>query len=89
MHNCPSTFIHFSLKVPYLEKNEVMYVVGNLPEIGAWNHNQSIPMSLEHGSQRESPTLLDSNSSGEFYNEDGQDGTINSIFDEEEEEEEE
>lgn len=71
------------LKVPHLEKNEVVYVVGNLPEVGAWNHNQAIPMSQEHNSRGESPVLFDSNSSGEFYNEDGQDG-INGIFDEEE-----
>lgn len=54
-----------------LEKNEVVYVVGNLPELGAWNHNQAILMSQEHSSRRESPMLFDSNSSSEFYSDDG------------------
>lgn len=74
------------LKVPHLEKNEVAYVVGNLPELGAWNHNQAILMTQEHNSQRESPVLFDSNSSGEFYSEDRQDNAADGIFDEEGEE---
>ncbi|KAK1133569.1 hypothetical protein K0M31_011369 [Melipona bicolor] len=58
----------FRVQVHKLEKNEVLYVVGNLPELGAWNHNQAIQLSQEHGS-RDSPTLFDSNSS--FYSDDG------------------
>lgn len=83
-----SYYIHFvHPKVSHLEKNEVVYVVGNLPELGAWNHNQAILMSQEHSSQRESPVGFDnSNSSGEFYTEDGQDNTADSIFDDEKEE---
>ncbi|XP_020292352.1 glycerophosphocholine phosphodiesterase GPCPD1 isoform X1 [Pseudomyrmex gracilis] len=61
----------FRVQVPNLEKNEVVYVVGNLPELGAWNHNQAILMSQEHVSRRESPMLFDSNSSSDFYSDDG------------------
>ncbi|XP_076755709.1 glycerophosphocholine phosphodiesterase GPCPD1 isoform X2 [Xylocopa sonorina] len=60
----------FRVQVHKLEKTEVLYVVGNLPELGAWNHNQALQLSQEHGS-RDSPILFDSNSSGEFYNDDG------------------
>lgn len=37
--------------MPNLEKNEYVYVVGNLPELGAWNHNQAIqlPQELPNG----------------------------------------
>ncbi|KAL0117504.1 hypothetical protein PUN28_010375 [Cardiocondyla obscurior] len=73
----------FRVQVPNLEKNEVVYVVGNLPELGAWNHNQAVLMSQEHRSHRESPILLDSNSSGDFYSEDG-DNAADGIFEEEE-----
>lgn len=60
-------------------------MVGNLPELGAWNHNQAILMSQEHNSRRESPVLFDNNSSGDFYNDDGCEGTAtDSIFDSEE-----
>ncbi|XP_032674256.1 glycerophosphocholine phosphodiesterase GPCPD1-like isoform X2 [Odontomachus brunneus] len=76
----------FRVQVENLEKNEVVYVVGNLPELGAWNHNQAILMSQEHSSRRESPIVFDnSNSSGEFYTEDGQDNATDSIFDDEKE----
>ena len=68
----------FRVQVPNLEKNEVVYVVGNLPELGAWNHNQAVLMSQEHSSRRESPALFDNNSSGDFssgdYNDDGYEG---------------
>lgn len=75
----------FRVQVPNLEKNEVVYVVGNLPELGAWNHNQAILMSQEHNSRRESPALSDNNSSEDFYNDDGCEGTAtDSIFDSEE-----
>jgi len=70
-----------NLKVPNLEKHEEVYVVGNLPELGAWNHNQAILMSQEHSSRRESPILLDNNNSGDFYNEDG-DNAADGIFEE-------
>lgn len=61
-------------------------MVGNLPELGAWNHNQAILMSQEHSSRRESPIVFDnSNSSGEFYTEDRQDNATDSIFDDEKE----
>ncbi|EFN80521.1 glycerophosphocholine phosphodiesterase GPCPD1 isoform X1 [Harpegnathos saltator] len=77
----------FRVQMSHLEKNEVVYVVGNLPELGAWNHNQAILMSQEHSSRRESPIVFDnSNSSGEFYTEDGQDNAADSAFDDEKEE---
>lgn len=59
----------------------MVYVVGNLPELGAWNHNQAILMSQEHSSRGESPVLLDNNSSGDFYSEDG-DNAADGIFEE-------
>ncbi|XP_031850535.1 glycerophosphocholine phosphodiesterase GPCPD1 isoform X2 [Nomia melanderi] len=62
----------FRVQVRKLEKNEVLYVVGNLPELGAWNHNQAIQMSQEHGSQ-DSPMFFDGNGSREFYNDDAGD----------------
>lgn len=70
-----------------LEKNEVVYVVGNLPELGAWNHNQAVLMSQEHSSRRESPAVFDNNSrlSGDFYNDDEcEDTATDRIFDNEE-----
>ncbi|XP_029040573.1 glycerophosphocholine phosphodiesterase GPCPD1-like isoform X1 [Osmia bicornis bicornis] len=63
----------FRVQVHKVEKNEVLYVVGNLPELGSWNHNQALQLSQEHGS-RDSPILFDSNSSGEFYSDDGHAG---------------
>ncbi|XP_034182764.1 glycerophosphocholine phosphodiesterase GPCPD1 isoform X1 [Osmia lignaria lignaria] len=63
----------FRVQVHKVEKNEVLYVVGNLPELGSWNHNQALQLSQEHGS-RDSPVLFDSNSSGEFYSDDGHAG---------------
>lgn len=70
--------------MPNLEKNEVVYVVGNVPELGAWNHNQAVLMSQEHNSRRESPALFDNNSSGDFYNDDRcEDTAADSIFDSE------
>jgi len=62
-----------------LEKNEVVYVVGNLPELGAWNHNQAILMSQEHSSRRESLILSDNNSRGDFYSDNG-DNAADDIF---------
>lgn len=65
-----------------MEKSEVVYVVGNLPELGAWNHNQAILMSQEHNSRRESPVALDSNSIGDFYSEEDGDNAADGIFEE-------
>ncbi|XP_029676266.1 glycerophosphocholine phosphodiesterase GPCPD1-like [Formica exsecta] len=71
----------FRVQVPNLEKNEVVYVVGNLPELGAWNHNQAILMSQEHSSRTESPALFDNNSSGDFYKDDGcESNATDSVF---------
>ncbi|XP_018392349.1 PREDICTED: glycerophosphocholine phosphodiesterase GPCPD1-like [Cyphomyrmex costatus] len=70
----------FRVQVPNLEKSEVVYVVGNLSELGAWNHNQAILMPQEHSSQRESPVVLDSNSSGDFYSEEDGDNAADGIF---------
>ncbi|CAL7946892.1 unnamed protein product [Xylocopa violacea] len=69
----------FRIQVHKLEKTEVLYVVGNLPELGAWNHNQALQLSQEHGS-RDSPILFDSNSSGEFYNDDGHNNAGDNLF---------
>ncbi|XP_017875256.1 glycerophosphocholine phosphodiesterase GPCPD1-like isoform X2 [Ceratina calcarata] len=66
----------FRVQVHKLEKNEVLYVVGNLPELGSWNHNQAFQLTQEHDS-RDSPVLIDSNSSGEFYNDDVHDNAGN------------
>ncbi|XP_076232782.1 glycerophosphocholine phosphodiesterase GPCPD1 isoform X2 [Calliopsis andreniformis] len=74
----------FRVQVHKLEKNEVLYVVGNLPELGAWNHNQALQMTQECGS-RDSPMFFDSNSSGEFYNDDGHDNPGDSLFHEDDE----
>ncbi|EGI70224.1 Putative glycerophosphodiester phosphodiesterase 5 [Acromyrmex echinatior] len=70
----------FRVQISNLEKNEVVYVVGNLPELGAWNHNQAILMSQEHNSRRESPVVLDSNSTGDFYSEEDGDNAADGIF---------
>ncbi|KYN40430.1 Putative glycerophosphocholine phosphodiesterase GPCPD1 [Trachymyrmex septentrionalis] len=70
----------FRVQVPNLEKSEVVYVVGNLPELGAWNHNQAILMSQEHNSRRESPVVLDNNSTGDFYSEEDGDNAADGIF---------
>ncbi|XP_053988445.1 glycerophosphocholine phosphodiesterase GPCPD1-like isoform X2 [Hylaeus volcanicus] len=60
----------FRVQVHKLEKSEVLYVVGNLPELGAWNHNQAVQLSQEPGS-RDSPMCFDNNGSGEYYSDDG------------------
>ena len=38
--------------------------MGNVPELGAWNHNQAVQLTQENSSSN-SPILFDSNSSGE------------------------
>ncbi|KAJ8665725.1 hypothetical protein QAD02_007387 [Eretmocerus hayati] len=55
----------FRVQVPGLEKNDVVFVVGNLPELGAWNHNQAIQLTKENDGS-ESPPAFDNNSSAEF-----------------------
>ncbi|XP_066597768.1 glycerophosphocholine phosphodiesterase GPCPD1 isoform X2 [Prorops nasuta] len=55
----------FRVEAPKVEKNEVLYVVGNLPELGSWNHSQAIQLTQEHSSS-DSPVLYDSNSSKEY-----------------------
>ena len=55
-------------------------MVGNLPELGAWNHNQAIQLSQEHGS-RDSPILFDNNSS--FYSDDGHENAGDTFGDDE------
>lgn len=57
--------------MPDLEKNECLYVVGDLPELGAWNHNQAIQMFEEHTAQDASAV---SKNSG-YYNIDNVDNT--------------
>ncbi|KAF7385475.1 hypothetical protein HZH68_013905 [Vespula germanica] len=61
----------FRVQVPDLEKNECLYVVGDLPELGAWNHNQAIQMFEEHTAQDAS--ALSKNSG--YYNIDNVDNT--------------
>ncbi|XP_015189141.1 PREDICTED: glycerophosphocholine phosphodiesterase GPCPD1-like isoform X2 [Polistes dominula] len=41
----------FRVQVSDLEKNECLYVVGNLPELGSWNPNQAIQMFQEYKAQ--------------------------------------
>lgn len=55
----------FRVQVPGLEKNDVVFVVGNLPELGAWNHNQAIQLARENDGT-DSPTVFDNNSSTDF-----------------------
>ncbi|KZC11953.1 Glycerophosphocholine phosphodiesterase GPCPD1 [Dufourea novaeangliae] len=73
----------FRVQVHKLEKNEVLYVVGNIPELGAWNHNQAVQMSQEPGS-RDSPMFFDNNS-GEFYSDDVHDNAGEMFRDEDNE----
>ncbi|XP_014215845.1 glycerophosphocholine phosphodiesterase GPCPD1-like isoform X2 [Copidosoma floridanum] len=57
----------FRVQVSRLEKNAVVFVVGNLPELGAWNHNQAIPLTCESNGN-ESPQHHDNSSDyTEFY----------------------
>lgn len=68
--------------MPNVEKNEIVYVVGNLPELGAWNHNQAIQLTQEND-KSESPTVFDSNSSSnEIGSEDGQHCFGDSVYNE-------
>lgn len=45
-----------------LEKNDVVFVVGNLPELGAWNHNQAVQLTKDNDGN-DSPMVFDNNSS--------------------------
>ncbi|XP_058804972.1 glycerophosphocholine phosphodiesterase GPCPD1-like isoform X1 [Phymastichus coffea] len=55
----------FRVQVPGLEKNDVVFVVGNLPELGAWNHNQAIQLTKENDGT-DSPTGFENNGTSEF-----------------------
>ncbi|XP_014608826.1 PREDICTED: glycerophosphocholine phosphodiesterase GPCPD1-like isoform X2 [Polistes canadensis] len=56
----------FRVQVSDLEKNECLYVVGNLPELGAWNPNQAIQMFQEYNAQN----VSDCKNKSEFYDAD-------------------
>ncbi|XP_035718049.1 glycerophosphocholine phosphodiesterase GPCPD1-like isoform X2 [Vespa mandarinia] len=60
----------FRVQVLGLEKNECLYVVGNLPELGAWNHNQAIQMFQEHNAQDASLLFDSKNNTTECYSND-------------------
>lgn len=47
-----------------MEKTDVVFVVGNLPELGAWNHNQAIQLTRENDGS-DSPSVFE-NSSSDF-----------------------
>lgn len=51
-----------------LQKNDVVFVVGNLPELGAWNHNQAIQLTREHndGPDDACSTAFGNNGSPDF-----------------------
>ncbi|KAL2719446.1 glycerophosphocholine phosphodiesterase GPCPD1 isoform X4 [Vespula squamosa] len=57
----------FRVQMLNLEKNECLYVVGNLPELGAWNHNQAIQMFKEHNPQ-DASLLFNSKNDSDYYN---------------------
>ncbi|XP_063972976.1 glycerophosphocholine phosphodiesterase GPCPD1-like isoform X1 [Diachasmimorpha longicaudata] len=62
----------FRVQVSGLAKNEFVYVVGNLPELGAWNHNQAIQLHQEtSGDSPGHSTAFEGNQSDELFNEDG------------------
>ncbi|XP_043276191.1 glycerophosphocholine phosphodiesterase GPCPD1-like isoform X2 [Venturia canescens] len=72
----------FRVQVPGLDKNDCVYVVGNIPELGAWNHNQAIQLPQE----RQNPTskLFDGNNCGDvLFNDDGQDAASDGLLEEE------
>ncbi|XP_008553502.1 glycerophosphocholine phosphodiesterase GPCPD1 isoform X1 [Microplitis demolitor] len=74
----------FRVEVPGLEKSDFVYVVGNLPELGAWNHNQAIQLHQENTSSPSHSTpfenddgfLNDSASDNLFYNNQQNDRTF-------------
>ncbi|KAK0094272.1 hypothetical protein PV326_011363 [Microctonus aethiopoides] len=71
----------FRVQVPGLEKNELVYVVGNLPELGAWNHNQAIQLHQEHNHHNERSTPLDND---DLFHGDGNSKASDGLFDKEE-----
>lgn len=46
-----------------LARNENVYVVGNVPELGSWNHTESIQLQSEN-SNSNSPELSENNDGG-------------------------
>ncbi|XP_043480117.1 glycerophosphocholine phosphodiesterase GPCPD1-like [Leptopilina heterotoma] len=53
----------FRVQVTGLAKNENVYVVGNVPELGSWNHTEAIPLQSEN-SHSNSPELSENNDGG-------------------------
>lgn len=43
----------------------MVFVVGNLPELGSWNHNQAVQLTSE-SNENESTSVFDNNSSSDF-----------------------
>ncbi|XP_074108367.1 glycerophosphocholine phosphodiesterase GPCPD1 isoform X1 [Cotesia typhae] len=62
----------FRVQVPGLEKSDFVYVVGNLPELGAWNHNQAIQLHQENNPSPPNSTPFE-NSEDTFSNDDASD----------------
>ncbi|XP_051167011.1 glycerophosphocholine phosphodiesterase GPCPD1-like isoform X2 [Leptopilina boulardi] len=54
----------FRVKVNGLAKNENVYVVGNVPELGTWNHIEAVQLQSEKNSNSNSPVLFDNNDGG-------------------------
>ncbi|XP_012262192.2 glycerophosphocholine phosphodiesterase GPCPD1-like isoform X2 [Athalia rosae] len=73
----------FRVQVPNLEKNELVYVVGNLSEIGAWNHNQAIQLPQERPTVDDTSKFEANNSSYRVGHGDECGGDSPSIFNEE------
>ncbi|CAD6227564.1 GSCOCG00001248001-RA-CDS [Cotesia congregata] len=65
----------FRVQVPGLEKSDFVYVVGNLPELGAWNHNQAIQLHQENNPSPTNSTPFE-NSEDTFSN----DGASDNLF---------
>ncbi|XP_044014465.1 glycerophosphocholine phosphodiesterase GPCPD1-like isoform X1 [Aphidius gifuensis] len=76
----------FRVQVTELEKNEFVYVVGNLPELGAWNHNQAIQLHLEHPESPQNSPDFENNKSVNAFNADN-DEASNKLFNEKEKDE--
>ncbi|XP_011302442.1 glycerophosphocholine phosphodiesterase GPCPD1 isoform X2 [Fopius arisanus] len=76
----------FRVQVSGLKKNEFVYVVGNLSELGAWNHNQSIQLHQEtSGDSPGHSTAFESNQMDELFNEEGNSASDLRLEDETEE----
>ncbi|KAL7304085.1 hypothetical protein TKK_0003546 [Trichogramma kaykai] len=79
--------VTFRVQVPGLEKNDVVFVVGNVPELGTWNHNQAVQLAKESNGP-DSPIRFDNNgtsSAADNYgnSEDGVDAFENNHFSDE------